>query len=110
MFSASMEDPQPSTSALTAHDHRYVVEESPRKLKRQYTDIVEQMDKAKKKLKLEKQKVRRLRRKVDSLSDVVDELRSKNLVSDNCVAVLEKMFYWRPTAANIAQVSKMQGY
>ena len=85
-------DPVPSTSGAVAptSEHSYFVEESPRKLKRSMFELQERFESCQKKLKVKQQAARRLTKKVETLEDVVKALKEKDLVSDNCVSVLEK--------------------
>ena len=55
---------------------------------------------------MKQQQVRRLSRKVNTLQDVVTELQSKHLVSDNCVTVLEKCFTGAPLQLMLRQLAK----
>ena len=74
------------------HDHPYGVSKSPRKLKRQIDDLLDTNQRLKKKLRKSQQKARRLKRKVDTLASVVDELKANNLVSGGCAELLEATF------------------
>lgn len=47
-------------------------------------DVINGITSTKKKLKFTQQKSRRLEKKVESLENVVKELKNKGLVSDNC--------------------------
>ena len=74
------------------HDHPYGVSKSPRRLKRQIDDLLNTNQCLKKKLRKSQQKARRLKRKVDTLASVVDELKANNLVSGGCAELLEATF------------------
>ena len=84
--------PLPSTShtAAVSSEHSYCVQESPRKLKREAATLQDRLECYQKKLKSVQQTSRRLVKKVESLEDVIKMLKRKDLVSDNCISVLEK--------------------
>ena len=67
-----------------------VIRESPRKLKHDAADLQSKLEVCHKKLKVTQQTSRRLAKKVDSLQDIISALEQKNMVSENCVSVLEK--------------------
>ena len=94
MFVGSTEivRPLPSTShtAAVSSEHSYCVQESPRKLKREAATLQDRLECYQKKLKSVQQTSRRLVKKVESLEDVIKMLKRRDLVSDNCVSVLEK--------------------
>ena len=50
----------------------------------------------KKKLKVSKQKSRRLKTKVESLCDVVNSLQKNNLITEGCASVLESTYVGVP--------------
>ena len=71
------------------HDHSYSNTQSPRKvIKRLFAEKKEM----KKKLKATQMKNQRFKKKVKSLQNVVDDLKKKKLVSDECAAILETTF------------------
>lgn len=74
------------------HDHIYATTRSPRKLKKQMDKIIDSQRKTCRRLHVSRKKIKRIRRKVKSLQSVVDELRNKNLVSDDCATILENTF------------------
>ena len=106
------EDPEgPSTSSArhgVALDHIYS-NPSPSKLKRKLEIAQEDAERCRKKLKTEHQKTRRLRKKVDSLSAVVDEIQQKNLISPICAEVLETTFSGIPLHVAQRLLKKRQG-
>ena len=73
-------------------DHSYAAMESPRKVKRKFDETIAELETCKKKLKVEQQKTRRLKRKVSSLKSVIDSLHDQNLISTNCAEMLESTF------------------
>ena len=71
------------------HDHSYSNTQSPRKvIKRLFAEKKDM----KKKLKATRMKNQRFKKKVKSLQNVVDDLKKKKLVSDECAAILETTF------------------
>ncbi|XP_041482268.1 THAP domain-containing protein 1-like [Lytechinus variegatus] len=81
--------PQQSTSANPLAEHSYATMDSPRKLKCRLHLSEDRLEKCRKKLKVVHQRTRRLKRKVETMNGVVDELRNDKLISTNCVALLE---------------------
>ena len=73
-------------------DHLYAVMDSPRKLKRMLDSSTDKLVSVNKKLKVQRQRVRRLKKTVDSLSAVVKNLKQQKLVSDSCLEVLESTY------------------
>ena len=73
-------------------DHSYGVSKSPGTLKRQIDELLDANQRLKKKLRISQQKARRLTRKVDTLTSVVDDLKANNLVSSSCAKLLEATF------------------
>lgn len=82
--------PQPGTSHMI-EDHGYCLS-SPRKTKRKGDALEGYALSYKKKLKIEKQRNRRLAARVVSLTDIVKDLRKKNFVSDSCAEMLDNSF------------------
>ena len=82
-----------STSQKRARgdDHMYHIT-SPRRLKRQVDDLVEKNKILKKKLKSSQKKASRLKKKVNTLADVVSKLQEENLINNDCAAILETTF------------------
>ena len=74
-----MTTPMPSLTAL-------------RKLKKKLDKLFAQTQKMKKRLQASQKKTRRLKKKVSSLQAVVNELRQKNLISDDSATILESTF------------------
>ena len=62
------------------HDHTYFVSKSPRSLKWQMDDMVDEMTKRKRRLTCSQKKAKRLERKVSTLTDVVSELQENILL------------------------------
>ncbi|XP_041461175.1 THAP domain-containing protein 1-like [Lytechinus variegatus] len=81
--------PQQSTSADPLAEHSYATMDSPRKLTRRLNLSEDRLEKCRKKLKVVHQRTRRLKRKVETLNGVVDELRNYQLISTNCAALPE---------------------
>ena len=75
-----------TSSKNSAHDHTYCVK-SPRRLKRQVDDLIDEAERLKKRVKTSKQKTRRLKRKVKSLTSVVSELKRKHLINEDCANI-----------------------
>uniref|UniRef100_A0A8C4WUX8 THAP-type domain-containing protein n=1 Tax=Eptatretus burgeri TaxID=7764 RepID=A0A8C4WUX8_EPTBU len=80
--------PRPSTSA----DHTYCADPSPSKMKRKLGTATETIENLRTKLKVTQQKTRRLKKKVEKLISVVEELKNKGMVSENCVEILNSTF------------------
>ena len=76
-----------SEEASTGKDHASA--ESPSKLRKTITKLTEENAQIKKKLQATRMKNVRLKKKVKSLESVVQELKSRNLVSDECAEILE---------------------
>ena len=87
----------PSSSERAMHDHKYCINGSPRRMKRQMCDLVDKVESLQKKLKTSHQKSRRLKKKVKTLADVVSELKEKNLINSDCAAILETTFSGVPS-------------
>ena len=85
-------DESPSEATATTMEHNYIVMESPKSLKRRFEthvlSVEEKLDSCRKRLKLEKEKTKRLIR-VNSLSEVISELKQKSLISSGCAEMLE---------------------
>lgn len=65
-------------SATTAVDHDYIVSESPSTLRRQLFSVEEKLQSCRKKLKVEKEKTKRLLKTVHSLTKVICVLNQRN--------------------------------
>uniref|UniRef100_A0A8C6SWS5 THAP-type domain-containing protein n=1 Tax=Neogobius melanostomus TaxID=47308 RepID=A0A8C6SWS5_9GOBI len=69
-------------------EHNYTVSRSPKSIKRQMEtqliSVEEKLDHCRKKLKTEQLKTRRLKKQVNSLSEVISELKDKSLISTGC--------------------------
>uniref|UniRef100_A0A8C9Y0F3 THAP-type domain-containing protein n=1 Tax=Sander lucioperca TaxID=283035 RepID=A0A8C9Y0F3_SANLU len=88
---------QMSVASCTSTDHgAYTLKNSPSPLKRKVSFVQSCLRSCKKKLKLQDQRVRRLKQKVKSLSSVVTDLKEKLLVSTNCGDVLVQQHSCRP--------------
>ncbi|XP_071384885.1 DNA transposase THAP9 [Centroberyx affinis] len=70
--------------------------ESPRSLKRQLDTqlqtVEDRLETCRKKLKLEKEKTKRLKKRVSSLTEIINELKQKMLISTGCAEMLENSF------------------
>jgi hypothetical protein len=101
-------EPEQQTTSVTlvSSEHSYAIAESPRKLKRHIRDLDSRLENCKKKLKATRQRTRQLSKKVNSLNDVVTALKKKNLVSDNCISVLEKCFSGATLQLILRQLAK----
>jgi hypothetical protein len=98
-----------SATTSTPMDHQYcVLVESPRKVKRKIDSIIVRANSISKKLRLSAQRTRRLRNKVDSLKDIVAQLKEKNLISDNCEEVLSATFAGIPLAVMLRMLKRTQ--
>ena len=82
----------PSSPERAVHDHKYCITASPRRMRRQMCDLVDKVESLQKKLKRSHQKTRRLKKKVNTLADVVSKLKEENLINNDCTAVLETTF------------------
>ena len=76
----------PSVSA----DHAYVIKDSPRTMKRKMNSFADRASAVQKRLKYGQTKIRRLKKKCQSLSEVVHELKKKQLISSNCEEMLKQ--------------------
>ena len=76
--------------ASIAKDHASA--ESPSKLRKTITKLTEENAQMKKKLQATRMENVRLKKKVKSLESVVQELKSRNLVSDECAEILENTY------------------
>ena len=82
----------PSSPERAIRDHKYCITASPRRMKRQMCDLVDKVESLQKKLKRSHQKSRRLKKKVNTLADVVSKLKEENLINNDCAAILETTF------------------
>ena len=73
-------------------DHIYATMESPRGLKRKYDSICDKLVTARKEVKCKRQNVKRLEKRVSSLTTVVDNRKKKHLFSESCEAILRSTF------------------
>ena len=94
------------TGSLVLFDHGYCIEASPRKLRRNSQELQDELESCKKKLKLTQQSSRRLTRKVKSLEEVIVSLQENNLISVNCVSVLEKCMSGAALQLALRQLAK----
>lgn len=67
-------------TATTAIDHNYIVSDSPKTLRRQLFSVEEKLQSCRKKLKVEKEKTKRLLRTVHSLTRVICVLNQKSSI------------------------------
>ena len=65
---------------------------SPRKLRKKVDDLTDQVASLKRKLHTSQKKNNRLKKKVSSLTSVVSELKKENLVTSDCAGILERTF------------------
>ena len=79
---------KPADKNVLPQDHQYFVKDSPRFLKRKLNDTHARIVMQRKRQKLMQQKIRRLKKKVRSLSDIVTNLKEGHLISDNGADVL----------------------
>ncbi|CAL9702423.1 unnamed protein product [Knipowitschia caucasica] len=70
-------------------EHNYRISESPKSAKRK-TET--QLDHCRKRLRTEKQKTKRLKKTIHSLSAVIEELKDKRLISTGCSEMMENSF------------------
>uniref|UniRef100_A0A224Z0Q2 Thap domain protein n=1 Tax=Rhipicephalus zambeziensis TaxID=60191 RepID=A0A224Z0Q2_9ACAR len=70
-------------------DHDSAVLDNPAVLKRRLDKCTDAIEKIKKKLKFSEQRERRLKNKVTSLSEIIDDLKSELLASNDACAMLE---------------------
>ena len=82
-------DQQPSTSS--SNDHQYCMS-SPKSLKRKLHSTLDLVTSCKKKIKLDQQRNRRLKKKVESLQSVVDSVKDKCMISESGIEMLERYF------------------
>ena len=93
-ITAQIEDPddQPQASCSSAqiatNEHSYSIT-SPRKLKHKLHNALDAINTCKKKLKTDQQRVRRLRKKVESLTAIVEDIQKQNFLSSSGAEVLD---------------------
>nr|XP_050042854.2 THAP domain-containing protein 2-like [Dermacentor andersoni] len=95
---------EPTTSTRTSTednlanlpDHNYAVFESPKTLKRKMDLCVDSVVGVNKKLKVSLERERRLRKKVCTFTEIISDLKEKNLVSEDASAMLERCFSGAP--------------
>ena len=80
-----------TASSYDARDHQYCIG-SPRKLKRQVDELTDKVKSMQKKLKDSQRRTRRWRKRVATLTEVVSELKEKNLINNDCATILETTF------------------
>ena len=90
---------KPSTSSTkttkASHhksDHNYVTKDSPHSLKRKLDSAIQHAEIIKKRLKYTNAKVRRLKRKVKSLSEIVTSRKKNDMISTGCENLLRSSF------------------
>ena len=74
------------------NDHSYAVSDSPRKLKRRLDSAIGKLHLVKTSIRTQQQKRRRLHKRVVHLNNIIDDLKTNNLVSSSCADVLEASF------------------
>lgn len=74
------------------HDHTYWNSSSPQTLKRKLDKALDVIELNRKKIKTIQKKNQRLKRKVATLQDVVENLQKSEIISKNCTEVLQKSF------------------
>ena len=72
-------------------DHPYAIKDTPIALKRKLDKCSENSQDLRNKIRIINQKKRRLEKKVTSLCEVIKILKKENLISSNCVAILETL-------------------
>ncbi|XP_022111145.1 THAP domain-containing protein 1-like, partial [Acanthaster planci] len=87
-----------AVAPCTASDHPYALTSSPMTLKRKIDHLQSALESCHKKLKCSQQQSRRLRKKVESLTSVVAELKDKGMVSENCGQILDATLSGVPKA------------
>ena len=80
-----------TASSYDARDYQYCIE-SPRKLKRQVDELTDKVKSMQKKLKNSQWRTRKWRKRVATLTEVVSELKEKNLINNDCATILETTF------------------
>ncbi|KAH8025990.1 hypothetical protein HPB51_015339 [Rhipicephalus microplus] len=73
-------------------EHSYAVLDTPKTLKRKLDAFTDSAATVKRKLKLSLERERRLRRKVSSFNEIIDDLKHKQLISEDASAMLESQF------------------
>ncbi|KAL3209203.1 hypothetical protein MRX96_038322 [Rhipicephalus microplus] len=73
-------------------EHSYAVLDTPKTLKRKLDACTDSAATVKRKLKLSLERERRLRRKVSSFNEIIDDLKHKQLISEDASAMLERCF------------------
>ncbi|KAL3247894.1 hypothetical protein MRX96_056787 [Rhipicephalus microplus] len=71
-------------------EHSYAVLDTPKTLKRKLDACTDSATAVKRKLKLSLERERRLRRKVSSYNEIIDDLKHKQLISEDASAMLER--------------------
>lgn len=83
--------PQVSSGSVSI-EHSYWVHETPKTLKRQLCQRIDELQRCRKRLKLVQQTARRRLRRIFNLRLVLEHLRKKSLVTDSCVEMLQQCF------------------
>ena len=81
--------PESTASPTVSKEHDYATLESPRKLKRKLDIAVGRLTSYQSRVRAQHQKRRRLHRKVEKMSVIIDELKENQLVSPSCADLLE---------------------
>ncbi|KAL3210733.1 hypothetical protein MRX96_008674 [Rhipicephalus microplus] len=82
--------------SLQVAEHSYAVLDTPKTLKRKLDACTDSAATVKRKLKLSLERERRLRRKVSSFNEIIDDLKHKQLISEDASAMLERNFMGIP--------------
>ncbi|XP_037125148.1 THAP domain-containing protein 2-like [Syngnathus acus] len=92
-------EPQPDSKAaavsatrLSAPDHNYCLDPDPRKVKRKLDSAQDTIRSLQRKMKVSHQKTRRLRRRVESLTSILKDLKSNGKVSADSAQILASTF------------------
>nr|XP_057933226.1 THAP domain-containing protein 1-like isoform X2 [Doryrhamphus excisus] len=72
------------------HDHSYSIRESPRGVKRKLDKMFDHMSNMKKRLRTTQTRARRLKKRVESLQEVIKTLKEENMLSESGLEMLEK--------------------
>ncbi|KAH8031279.1 hypothetical protein HPB51_015214 [Rhipicephalus microplus] len=90
--SRAFDDDLSSKIVAKVAEHSYAVLDTPKTLKRKLDACTDSATTVKRKLKLSLERERRLRRKVSSLNEIIDDLKHKQLISEDASAMLESQF------------------
>lgn len=94
--SQQIPDKSVSVATETTMEHNYIVMKSSKSLKCQLEiqllSVEEKLDSCRKKLNVETEKTKRLMNRINSLSEIISELKEKSLISSGCAKMLENSF------------------